>query len=158
MNTPWYKQFWPWFLILLPLSAVIGSFATLLVFSNNSVEIVVDDYYKKGKAINMDLAKIQQAKALNLSFALSIEQQTLFLHKQSGELSSQAALSLSFYHPTLSERDFKLLLSADANGRYSAELPAVPEGKWQLTLQPFDQAWKIKTQAFFPLAQPLSFE
>lgn len=155
MNTPWYKQFWPWFLILLPLSAVVGSFTTLFIFSNNSVEIVVDDYYKKGKAINMDLQKIQQAKSLNLSFALSVESDILYLDKQTGTLADQAALSLNFYHPTLSERDFNLLLSADAFGRYSAQLTDIPQGKWQLTLQPFDQAWKIKAQAYFPTPVPL---
>jgi len=158
LSTPWYKQFWPWFLILLPLSAVIGSFATLIVFSNNSVEIVVDDYYKKGKAINMDLKKFEQAKAQGLSFAITLDDNTLYLQKQSGELASQAALTLAFYHPTMSARDFSLQLVADANGRYSAAVEQLPEGKWQLLLQPFDQSWKMKAQGHFPLAAPLVFE
>ena len=158
MSAPWYKQFWPWFLIFLPLSAVVGSFTTLIVFSNNSVEIVVDDYYKKGKAINMDLQKINQAKALGLTFAVSIEDGTLYLDKRSGDLTSNAALSLNFYHPTISANDFSLLLSADAHGRYSSSLEELPEGKWQLLLQPFDQSWKMKTTGYFPLALPLLFE
>lgn len=28
-DKPWYKQFWPWFIIALPLSSVIASFTVL---------------------------------------------------------------------------------------------------------------------------------
>ncbi len=28
---PWYKQFWPWVLILLPASVVVASFVTLAI-------------------------------------------------------------------------------------------------------------------------------
>lgn len=28
---PWYKQFWPWVLIFLPLSVVVASFVTLAI-------------------------------------------------------------------------------------------------------------------------------
>lgn len=155
---PWYKQFWPWFLILLPLSAVIGSITTLIVFSNNSVEVVVDDYYKKGKAINMDLQQFDRAKALNLSFRLSIEDDIIYLDNLAGELSSKSALTLNFTHPTIAAQDFSLLLASDAAGRYSAEIDIQPKGKWQLLLQPFNSDWKIKTQAYFPLTSPLTLE
>ncbi len=50
MNKPWYKQFWPWFLIILPLSVVVASITTFVVFSNNKVSLVAEDYYKKEKA------------------------------------------------------------------------------------------------------------
>ena len=66
MITPWYKQFWPWFLIALPASVVIGSFVTLGLFSKNAVSLVAEDYYKKGKGINIDLSKINAAKELDL--------------------------------------------------------------------------------------------
>ncbi|MGL4901125.1 MAG: FixH family protein, partial [Shewanella sp.] len=42
---PWYKQFWPWFLIILPLCAVIASFATLKIALTNSDALVAEDYY-----------------------------------------------------------------------------------------------------------------
>ena len=39
---PWYKQFWPWFIIALPLTAVIASVATLLIAINNPDYIVLE--------------------------------------------------------------------------------------------------------------------
>jgi len=40
---PWYKQFWPWFIIALPASAVIASFITLWLAVSNPVHIVVSE-------------------------------------------------------------------------------------------------------------------
>ncbi len=34
MITPWYKQFWPWFLIALPASVVVASLITVTLFFN----------------------------------------------------------------------------------------------------------------------------
>ena len=43
MNEPWYRQFWPWFIIALPASAVIASFITLWLAVSNPVTLVVDE-------------------------------------------------------------------------------------------------------------------
>ena len=45
---PWYKQFWPWFIIALPASAVIASFITLWLAVSNPVQLVVsEDEYQQ---------------------------------------------------------------------------------------------------------------
>jgi len=40
---PWYRQFWPWFIIALPTAAVIASFITLWLAVSNPDPLVVDD-------------------------------------------------------------------------------------------------------------------
>jgi hypothetical protein len=52
---PWYRQFWPWFLIVLPGTAVIASLATAYVAINNQDPIVDGNYYKHGLTINEKL-------------------------------------------------------------------------------------------------------
>jgi hypothetical protein len=42
-NLPWYRQFWPWFIIALPAAAVIASFFTLWLAISNPDYLVVDD-------------------------------------------------------------------------------------------------------------------
>jgi len=47
---PWYKQFWPWFIIAPPTAAVIGSFISLwLAGSHPDYLVVSDDEYQQIK-------------------------------------------------------------------------------------------------------------
>jgi hypothetical protein len=50
-DLPWYKQFWPWFIIALPASAVIASFISLwLAVSNPDQLVVTEDEYLQLKS------------------------------------------------------------------------------------------------------------
>ena len=50
-NQPWFRQFWPWFIIALPTSAVIASFVSLwLAVSNPDYLVVTDDEYLQLKS------------------------------------------------------------------------------------------------------------
>ena len=50
-NLPWYRQFWPWFIIALPASAVIASFISLwLAVSNPDHLVVTDNEYRQLKS------------------------------------------------------------------------------------------------------------
>jgi len=45
---PWYRQFWPWFIIALPTAAVIGSFVSLwLAVSHPDYLVVSEDQYQQ---------------------------------------------------------------------------------------------------------------
>jgi len=39
---PWYRQFWPWFIIALPASAVVASFITLWLAISNPDHLVIE--------------------------------------------------------------------------------------------------------------------
>jgi hypothetical protein len=40
---PWYRQFWPWFIIALPATAVIASFVTLWLALTHPDHLVIDE-------------------------------------------------------------------------------------------------------------------
>jgi len=42
-DLPWYRQFWPWFIIALPAAAVIAGFFTLWLAISRPDYLVVDD-------------------------------------------------------------------------------------------------------------------
>jgi hypothetical protein len=50
-HAPWYKQFWPWFLIVLPTTAVIASFITLYIAVKHADSPVQDDYVQHGLTV-----------------------------------------------------------------------------------------------------------
>ena len=48
---PWYRQFWPWILISIPLLTVIACIITLLIALKHPDQLVVEpDQYNKIKA------------------------------------------------------------------------------------------------------------
>jgi hypothetical protein len=65
---PWHRQPWVWLLIALPMSAVIGGMVTLYIAVTTSDGLVVDDYYRRGKAINLDLARDRALRIAGCGF------------------------------------------------------------------------------------------
>jgi len=146
---PWYKQFWPWVLIGLPASAIIAGLTTLYIAIENKPDMVVEDYYKKGKAINVDLTRLDNAYKLALKFRLAVSGERIELKQTFGEPQT-AALRLRFIHRTLKVNDFEQLITADGNGTYALSLAKPLTGKWSIQLESFDGHWRIQTVAMFP--------
>jgi hypothetical protein len=142
---PWYKQFWPWFIIALPASAVIAGISTVFIAFNNADSLVVDDYYKEGKAINQRVALLKRAREMGLQADLQrLEGNHLFL-RFIDKVPPANELLLEFIHPTDSERDFSIALKQTPDGSYQAMSPQATEGRWYLRLSVPDQ-WLIKTE------------
>ena len=65
-SRPWYQQGWPWLLIALPASAVVGGILTIIIAVESPNALVVDDYYKQGLAINQEKHRLAQARSMQL--------------------------------------------------------------------------------------------
>lgn len=154
MVKPWYKQFWPWFLIALPATVVIWTIMTVIVFTQNSVDLVTEDYYKKGKGINVDISKVNIAKELGLSASLNEKGNSVIITLDKGKLDHFPAISAMFVHRTLPDRDFTQLLTADARGNYTLTLDHHLEGPWFIELTPHDSEWLVQGRMNFPIETP----
>lgn len=154
----WYKQFWPWFLIAIPLSSmIVGSFVIRFA-TDGTNSLVVDDYYKEGKAINSRLDKIELAKELGITTLLTVEPGNIALEFVSGAPSTGEALKLDFFHVTIEDKDFEVLLTRDANGIYRSNSDNAIDGKWRLRLMPMNEQWKVQDRVTLPQAQAFRFE
>ena len=156
-DTPWYKQFWPWFLIAIPLSSLIVGSQVIRLATDGTNSMVVDDYYKQGKAINSRLDKIEKARALNISTELSIQSANVALTFLSGAPQSGEALKLEFFHATQEAKDITILLTQDASGIYRSSEEFNIKGNWQLRLTPLDESWKVQKRVSLPQNKPFSF-
>ena len=155
MVKPWYKQFWPWFLIILPLTVVVWTVVTVVVFANNSVSLVAEDYYKKGKGINIDISKMNVARDLGLNATVSSDKNTVVIAFNKGELPHFPALTATFTHRTLPDRDFTKLLTADAKGNYRLTPEDSIQGPWFVELEPHNKEWMIQGRVEFPAQQTM---
>ncbi len=151
--TPWYKQFWPWFLMALPASAVIAGIITIFIAVNTSDGLVKDDYYKAGLGINRTLEREQQAASLGLSAAVTWQptQQQVSLQITADQPINSERLLLNLIHPTRSGQDIRIPLLHQGDNRYQGLLAAAPaSGNWYLIITPEDEAWRLNGRARLP--------
>ena len=151
MNTPWYKEPWAWLVFFLPFSAVVAGITTVIIANTDADTLVAGDYYKKGKAINLELGKIKQAQKLGIRFDLQMIENALLI-KPTGIKRDFPLLNVNLFHPTLEKNDIKLTLTADGNGNFRHLFEQAVQGRWQLTLSSFDQTWKIQQSITLPQA------
>ena len=150
-SKPWFKQFWPWFFITLPLISIIVNVAMITMAVNTEDSLVVDDYYKKGKGINRELSRIETAAELGIAANLVFDIDTVMMSFVDYNAVDKSALTLHLRHTTLSKLDQSVTLVADASGNYRGRLPKPVTGRWDLTLEPFDKRWKLQQKVrLFP--------
>lgn len=139
---PWYQQFWPWFLITLLGSVVIASFMLLYIANRHSDDLVVDDYYKSGLAVNRQLERKQRAAALGITASLVFSPQRVDV-KTSGPV-SDPELELHLSHPLEADQDFRITLNRQPDGSYSALLKRKAAQRWHWKLQTHaDAGWRL---------------
>lgn len=132
---PWYRQGWPWFLLLLPATAVVASFVTLYIAISHPQSVVRDEYYKDGLAVNRSLAQAEAARALGLAGELAIEPATRLVTLRIAPADAlPATLYLALLHPTDAELDRVLPLARLGEGEYAGTLDALPDGRRYLQL------------------------
>ena len=132
---PWYRQRWPWLLMVPPLAAVIGCTITIVLAVRSNDGVVVADYYKRGLAINAELSRSQRAAELALTAEVQAAGEGagdgVYVRVSSaGEgVPPEAALRIRLVHPGRSGADRVAMLGrvlADPDGR-SAEY----RGAWE---------------------------
>lgn len=131
-HTPWYLQFWPWFLIALPASVVIAAFATLYIANRHADDLVVDEYYKDGLAINRQLERKQRAEQQGISATVYIDGGSAVVTITGAVEAS--SLDLRFSHPLEADRDFSTSVENFGSGIYRGNLstPVAPRWHWVL--------------------------
>ncbi|TXS95488.1 FixH family protein [Parahaliea maris] len=139
---PWYRQFWPWFLIGLPGAVVVASIWTMVIAYSGSDDLVVDEYYKDGLAINRELAKRERAEAAGIRATLQLEGDELLVMISGPAVASRLQLFIS--HPMEADRDFSAELIQASPGRYRARLPQVPAVGWHWVLESTGETpWRL---------------
>ncbi len=154
-TTPWYAQRWPWLLMLGPAIVVVAGFITGYLAYTRQDAMVVDDYYKRGKTINLDLRRDRVASAQRLSVALRYDAAA---HMLGGELTSfgkpvRAPFRIQLAHSTQPEKDITLAAYPDAAGRFNVPLPALEQARWQVNVEGGKREWRLTSEWRWP-AQP----
>lgn len=154
MNEPvWYKQFWPWVLIAIPASAVLFGIFMITVVTLYPDDVVDDNYYQDGMAINQTLDEDRAASKLGVTARLETfnpHELTLIVHG-----TSDARLTLKFSHVTDASKDRVMILYRQDGGRYAAykdiPLELASPGVWYAELDGQNGDWRLWKRLVTPL-------
>ncbi len=146
---PWYKQFWPWFIFMLPASVVVAGITTVFIAFNNADSLVVDDYYKQGLGINQVLEQDKMATTLAIEANTTIDALIgeVRVVLQGDFVEQPQTLLFQWIHPTIKERDFSLELKRSPTNDYVGQLTTGVDGRWYLQLSAdTPEPWRLKTE------------
>jgi hypothetical protein len=143
---PWYREPWPWLLIIPPAAAVLAGIATIWIAVASSDGLVAEDYYKQGLAINQTLQRealaAQHGYRAGAQFSDDGRRISLRLEAAPGTQLPET-LQLRIVHPTRAGRDGLVLLRRSAGGSYEGVGPALTAGRWMLILQDQQSTWRL---------------
>lgn len=140
---PWYTHRWPWLLMIGPVSVVLAGIHTTMIAFAEQDALVVDDYYKQGKAINMDLRRDRIAASMQLQMDMAYDAAKGVISGELTGLQKSEAVVLSLVHSTQPEKDVKLRVQPDAQGRFSATLPMLDIARWQVLVENEQRDWRL---------------
>jgi hypothetical protein len=147
---PWYRQFWPWFIIALPASAVVGGLTTFWIALQTTDSLVVrsDDGMQVVAERRIVAERLAEKLDLAATIDIDLESGAILTALRSGDLQTvPASLQLEFSHPAFADRDQRIALSrapADKAGNpvWSGHFVSVPTGRWYVALTSNDE-WRL---------------
>lgn len=170
---PWYRFFWPWFIVILLASTVAAGVATLVIAMAESDPVVRDDWYEDGTEINRRLERNRNARRLGLhaSLWLDPERSEMSLALQGDGIAALQQVRVDFSHATRADHDRSVVLQRSAPDssqattglRFVAPLEALPPGRWYVALTPLgsatgeDSDWRLARSLDLPSDEALPF-
>lgn len=144
---PWFREFWVWVVIALPLSAVVAGISTVIIASSGNDALVVDDFRKVGLVARRETAREQEATRLAISMMASLDRATgqviVRLDSHAAELAPPTTLRFALFHPTLRDRDVETTLARDAAGVYRGSLGTRVDGHWHVQVSDAAGTWRV---------------
>lgn len=154
MSRPWYKQPWLWLVIAIPASSVAFGVLMVVVAGQNPDDLVADDYYKEGLAINEQLARDKNAGRRDIEARLLGTGGGVRFRLTNV---TDSAVVLNMHHVVDRERDRRIVLyPEDEPGVYAVDDKALAQtfttqGIWYLEFEGVDDPWRLQGRVEMPL-------
>jgi uncharacterized protein len=156
---PWYRQRWPWLLMLGPAIVVVAGIHTAWLAFSQQDALVAGDYYKQGMAINQDLRRDRVAASRKMEADLRYD---AISGKLVGTMRSMGQpykgnIRISLFHSTLPDKDVRLQVPVDAQGRFAVALPLLDRARWQVQIEGERLDWRLNAAWKWPEQQTVAF-
>ncbi len=143
---PWYRHRSPWLLMLGPAVVVVAGIVTVWLAVSTDDGLVVEDYYKEGKAINRVLKREEAAGAMGLTGSVRFEAAGHLLRvalRAAPGVDLPQTLEVLFSHPTRAGLDQTVRLQRSPDGDYVGASSPPGEGNWHVLVQDIAGTWRL---------------
>ncbi len=148
---PWYREPWPWLLMLGPFIVVIAGSYTAWLAISTSDGLVADDYYKQSLTVNKTIASSESAKSQGLSVALRVVEGGLAFRLSARDnayvLPQKLVLTLS--HPTRAGLDQTKVFERNGDS-YVGQLRLPASGHWLVLIEDESKSWRLMGNVVLP--------
>ena len=150
---PWYRQFWPWFIMALPAMAVVAGLYTVWIAMQTTDSLVVQSDDGMNVVTERNTAAEREAIRLGLSAVVDVNPETgavIVTVLSAANVELPRSLALGMRHPTMASRDANVeLLRAQPNSRgeatWAGHFITPPSGRHFMTLSSAD-AWRLSAE------------
>jgi len=147
---PWYRQFWPWFIISIPAATVVAGITTFWISVQTTDSLVVQSEDGIKQATERQLAAARLASELGLAAFVEIDPETRVVTAviRSRDLPEvPATLDFELSHPAFAERDQQVTLNkamddAEGNPVWVGHFVNIPTGRFYAVLKSGD-TWRL---------------
>ena len=145
VHKPWYRERWPWLLMLPPGASVAAGVALLYLAVRSPAPLVVDDYARIEEISRTQSIADQRAAELGLSATLELRAgepgTTQVAVRLAGNVETLAALGLKLRHAGNEAADRTLALTYD--GAAYVGRTDLAAGRYDFEISPSDHAWRL---------------
>jgi hypothetical protein len=153
-TAPWYRQFWPWFLIAGPLIVVIAATFTAWLAISTSDGLVAEEYYKEGLKASETIAQDARARAQGIAATLSFGEHAIHVRlagRQESGFTMPPVVKVTLSHPTRAGVDQILNLTRNGDS-YDGELRLPRSGHWLILIEDDSKSWRLMASVQLPAA------
>ena len=144
---------WPIVLFSIPFAAVLFGIVMVSTAIYFPDDVVIDDYYQDGKAINQQIHADEKASELDIS--AQIEKDASGLFRVLIKNARDSAVQLSLRHVTDQGQDMTYTLVPDEGAEYVGETRLAEvlnsKGIWYLEIRGLDDGWRLRQRLVVPL-------
>ena len=165
--TPWHKEPWAWYIVSILVVTVCWGGVQLYAAFTYKDSVVIADYYKEGKAINLDMTRLKEARKLGINIDLSIDELVgeVRVNVRGNLQEWPEQLKLSFLSPVFEDQDKFVVLRRSVSGAYVGQMAESIAGRYYLQLETPDEqipekgyqsGWKISSEAIIEPGKPIN--
>jgi hypothetical protein len=143
-QVPWYREPWPWLLIAPPAASILMGAAMWTLAVRTSDGLVVDDYYRRGLAINKEVDRETRAAALGVRAVVTFNPERSRVRLQLAAAgSAPSPVIMRLVHPTRAGEDQILTLAPSPDGVLEGAVHPPAPGRWHVLIEDPSAGWRI---------------